>query len=71
MLRRKSSGAAVHAGISMAISGDVVVTGGQTAPATSVYSVDGREWLRAPPMNIARAYQSSATLSDGKVSLRY
>ena len=55
----------------MAISGDVVVTGGQTAPATSVYSVDGREWLRAPPMNIARAYQSSATLSDGKVSLRY
>jgi hypothetical protein len=47
--------------------GDIVVTGGSTAEAVSIYSVKNREWLRAPRMNIARAYQSSTTLSNGKV----
>lgn len=51
----------------MALNGDIVVTGGQSAAATSVYSVGSSEWLKGPDMNIARGYQSSATLSDGRV----
>jgi hypothetical protein len=51
----------------MVDNGDIVVTGGLTLAATSVYSASMKGWLKGPDMNIPRGYQSSATLSNGKV----
>ncbi|KAK4660365.1 hypothetical protein QC762_118310 [Podospora pseudocomata] len=54
-------------GLSLDTSGRVVVTGGSTSDATSIYDeVQGR-WLSGPPLTVGRGYHSQATLSDGRV----
>ena len=54
-------------GISVDGTGKMVVTGGNTAEKTTIYDFPSGEWIRAPDMNIARGYQSSAVCSDGRV----
>lgn len=54
-------------GISLDANGRVVVTGGNTAPRTSIYTVSSNSWFQAAPMNIPRGYQASATCSDGRI----
>ncbi|KAL8668733.1 MAG: hypothetical protein Q9168_006651 [Polycauliona sp. 1 TL-2023] len=52
-------------GLSLDNSGRPFVTGGNDAAKTSIY--DGTTWIAGPNMNIQRGYQSSATLSDGRI----
>ena len=54
-------------GISMAFDGRIIVTGGNNAEKTSIYSPNADAWFGAPNMQISRGYQSSATLSDGRI----
>ncbi|KAE8376150.1 hypothetical protein BDV26DRAFT_305771 [Aspergillus bertholletiae] len=52
-------------GTSMDIDGNIIVSGGADSGRTSVYN--GTAWIKGPSMAIPRGYQSSATLSDGRV----
>ena len=52
-------------GLNSDANGNLVVTGGDTAPATSVFTSNQWHWSPAPNMNIARGYQASATMSNG------
>jgi galactose oxidase len=54
-------------GISMDFSGRVIVTGGDTAAKTSIYNPSTNAWIAASDMQLPRGYQSSATISDGRV----
>ncbi|KAF4963192.1 hypothetical protein FSARC_8770 [Fusarium sarcochroum] len=54
-------------GISMDGYGQIVVTGGNDAKKTSLYDSSSDSWIPGPDMQVARGYQSSATLSDGRV----
>ncbi|KAH8175232.1 f5/8 type C domain-containing protein [Sarocladium implicatum] len=54
-------------GISMDQNGQMVVTGGNDAARTSIYDPATQSWLSGPNMKIARGYQSSVTLSDGRI----
>lgn len=54
-------------GISTLQDGRVVVTGGSDAAVVSVYNPSTNDWTRAPDMNLGRGYQSSTTLSNGKI----
>ncbi|KAI9805930.1 MAG: hypothetical protein M1825_000544 [Sarcosagium campestre] len=54
-------------GISIDANGRPVVTGGNNAPRTSIYDPASAQWISAPNMQLARGYQSSATLSDGRI----
>lgn len=47
--------------------GRMVISGGSDAEAVSIYNPETNEFVRAPNMTIARGYQSSCTLSDGRV----
>ena len=44
-----------------------MVTGGNDNKKTSIYNPTTNSWATGPQMNIGRGYQSSATLSDGRV----
>ncbi|KAG8630235.1 hypothetical protein KVT40_001854 [Elsinoe batatas] len=52
-------------GMSFDFTGDLVVTGGNSAKKTSIYT--GGVWQPAPDMAIARGYQSTATTSEGNI----
>ena len=52
-------------GLSLDASGRPFVTGGNDAAKLSIY--DGTNWIAGPNMKIQRGYQSSATLSDGRI----
>ncbi|KAF4447225.1 galactose oxidase precursor [Fusarium austroafricanum] len=54
-------------GISMDGTGEIIVTGGNSAAKTSLYDSPSDSWIPGPDMKIPRGYQSSATLSDGAV----
>ncbi|KAI6762479.1 hypothetical protein HG530_008459 [Fusarium avenaceum] len=54
-------------GISLDGTGQIVVTGGNDAQKTSLYDSASDDWIPGPDMKIARGYQSSATLSNGRV----
>jgi galactose oxidase len=54
-------------GISLDFNGRVIVTGGSNAAKTSIYDPASNAWTGAPNMQIARGYQSSTTLTDGRV----
>jgi galactose oxidase len=43
------------------------VTGGNDASQTSIYAPTNDSWIYAPDMQIARGYQASQTLSDGRI----
>lgn len=47
--------------------GRMVISGGSDAEAVSIYDPVTNKFTRAPNMTIARGYQSSCTLSDGRV----
>jgi galactose oxidase len=54
-------------GMSSLPDGRVVVTGGANAEVTSIYNPATNEFTRGPNMQIARGYQTSVTLSNGKI----
>jgi galactose oxidase len=54
-------------GISMDEDGQMIVTGGNDAARTSIYDPGTESWISGPDMQIARGYQSSVTLSDGRI----
>ena len=54
-------------GISLDADGNIVVTGGNDSKNTSTYHPARPSWVGASQMVIARGYQSSATLGDGRV----
>lgn len=54
-------------GISIDGAGQMVVTGGNSASKTTLYDFASGAWLPGPDMTVARGYQASATLSDGRV----
>jgi galactose oxidase len=49
--------------------GRVYVTGGSSSDKTSFYTPSTHTWSSGDPMNIARGYQGSVTLSNGSVFL--
>ncbi|PYI17505.1 putative galactose oxidase [Aspergillus violaceofuscus CBS 115571] len=52
-------------GTSMDLEGNIVVSGGADSGRTSVYN--GTAWNKGPAMQTPRGYQSSTTLSDGRI----
>ncbi|KAG6036668.1 hypothetical protein E4U41_005559 [Claviceps citrina] len=54
-------------GISIDGTGKMVVTGGNSASKTTLYDFGSQSWVTGPEMHVARGYQSSSTLSDGRV----
>ena len=54
-------------GISSLEDGRIIITGGSNAEATSLYNGNTNSFSRGGDLNIARGYQTSATLSNGKV----
>jgi galactose oxidase len=54
-------------GISSLEDGRIVIQGGSDAEAVSIYDPETNEFTRGPDMTIARGYQSSCTLSDGRI----
>ena len=44
-----------------------MVTGGDDASKTSIYSPSNNRWRAGPDMRIPRGYQSTVTLSDGRI----
>ena len=54
-------------GLSLDAKGRPVVTGGNTAPATSTYDQGTDAWTANANMQIARGYQAQVTLSDGRI----
>ncbi|KAB8295126.1 hypothetical protein EYC80_007057 [Monilinia laxa] len=54
-------------GISLLFDGRAIVTGGDTADKTSIYTSSANTWVTGPAMQIPRGYQSTATTSTGKV----
>ena len=54
-------------GLSMDSTGRFIATGGNNAPATSLYSPKYDVWTRQAAMNIPRGYQAQATLSNGNI----
>jgi galactose oxidase len=54
-------------GLSVDALGGAVVTGGNTAPATTIYQVSGGTWQPVSNMKIARGYQAQVTLSDTRI----
>ena len=53
-------------GISINARGQVVVTGGNDAARTSIYTPGNDAWTSAPNMQISRGYQAQTTLAGGK-----
>ncbi|RYF11334.1 MAG: hypothetical protein EOO77_19605 [Oxalobacteraceae bacterium] len=54
-------------GISSLADGRIVISGGENAEAVSIYDPAKNDFTRAADMKIARGYQTSATLSDGRI----
>ncbi|OKL62599.1 hypothetical protein UA08_02379 [Talaromyces atroroseus] len=52
-------------GISLDFKGRIIVSGGDTEEKTSIF--DGKEWKAASDMKIPRGYQSSTTITDGRI----
>lgn len=54
-------------GISFDFNGNLVVTGGDTEFNTSTFYTSQWHWTPSAKMNLGRGYQSSTTLSDGRI----
>ena len=54
-------------GMSFLTDGRMVITGGETAPATSVYDHRTDNWTSLAEMTVGRGYQSSTMLSNGNI----
>lgn len=53
-------------GLSMDFQGRVFVTGGDDASKTSIHEPGPNDWIVGAEMNIARGYQATTTLTDGR-----
>jgi Domain of unknown function (DUF1929)/F5/8 type C domain/Concanavalin A-like lectin/glucanases superfamily/Fibronectin type III domain len=56
-------------GVAVLPNGDIIVTGGNTSPQTSIYHVATNSWTAGPQMNVGRGYQGQTLLADGQVFL--
>ncbi|PQE33018.1 galactose oxidase precursor protein [Rutstroemia sp. NJR-2017a WRK4] len=54
-------------GMSLAFDGKAIITGGDNADKTSIYISSSDSWVAGPAMKISRGYQSTQTLSDGRI----
>jgi len=54
-------------GIAIDGTGMLIVTGGNDAMVTSLYDAEKDQWFKGPEMHLRRGYQSTTTLSDGRV----
>jgi len=54
-------------GLAIDANGRPVVTGGNSAPKTSIYDPIADAWTGGANMQISRGYQAMATLSDGRI----
>jgi galactose oxidase len=54
-------------GISVNFNGQIVITGGDTAAKISINNVSVHDWIYVPNMTIPRGFQSSTTVSDGRI----
>jgi galactose oxidase len=54
-------------GLAISATGQAVVTGGNSAKKTSIYVPGDNGWVSGPDMKIARGYQSSVTMGDGRI----
>jgi len=54
-------------GLSLDVNGRAIVTGGDDASKTSIYNPGTNAWSTGAQMNIARGYQSSTIVSDGRM----
>lgn len=53
-------------GLSIDFEGRIFVTGGDDASKTSMHEPGPNDWISGAEMNIARGYQATTTLSDGR-----
>jgi galactose oxidase len=54
-------------GMSFTFDGKAVITGGDSSKRTSIYDYITSSWSVGPEMMVGRGYQSSATVSDGRI----
>ena len=54
-------------GLTLLTDGKVLITGGSSDSATTIYDPFTNTWTRGPLMTIPRAYQGNTLLSDGRV----
>ena len=54
-------------GLTLLTDGRVLINGGSSDSATTIYDPFANTWTRGPLMTIPRAYQGNALLSDGRV----
>ncbi|KAI8940889.1 hypothetical protein NX059_002149 [Plenodomus lindquistii] len=54
-------------GVSSLADGRIIITGGTNAEVTSIYEPATNKFVRGPDMKIPRGYQTSVTISDGRV----
>jgi galactose oxidase len=54
-------------GLTLLTDGRVLINGGSSDGATTIYDPFANTWTRGPLMTIPRAYQGNALLSDGRV----
>lgn len=54
-------------GISLDADGRAILTGGNNGRKTSIYEPTSRSWKKGAEMNLVRGYQSTTTLSDGRI----
>ncbi len=53
-------------GVAILANGEIIVAGGDTDDATSIYNPATDSWSKASPMNIPRGYNGMTLLSDGE-----
>jgi galactose oxidase len=54
-------------GMSLDFNGRCIVTGGDSADATSIFTSSSNSWVAGPGMKIPRGYAATATVSDGRI----
>jgi galactose oxidase len=54
-------------GLAIMADGRVLINGGSTDGATTIYNPTTNTWTKGPLMNLPRAYESTTALSDGRV----
>lgn len=54
-------------GISFDFNGNLLVTGGSSSEAASLFNSQDQVWSKQTPMKLGRGYQSSTTISDGRI----
>jgi galactose oxidase len=53
-------------GVAILANGEIIVAGGDSSTATSIYDPATDAWSKGPPLNIPRGYNGATLLSDGQ-----